>query len=224
MPRRTTSGSAALLPPPRSLTSQPRTSLQLEFGFGHIHFLKQLQGERRLGTCWRVMQLGGVPLLADAIAGDKQSVGFGLTLTGMLIQEENLLSHRFGKQLLKNDKFLPAVDRLLTPDPDDEMMQLLVSQVCNNFMKTATADAVCAVSSNCTGAPRPASAGLLARFVSHHHRCCYHYVCSISACLLRSWPATAPSWRSLPPPSARVQPAPRRKTGGCCFSFLRCFS
>ena len=80
------------------------TPAQLEFGFGHIHFLKALEGERRIGTCWRVMQLGGVPLLVDAIAGDKRSVGFGLTLAGMLIQEENLLSHRLGKQMLKNTK------------------------------------------------------------------------------------------------------------------------
>eukprot|EP00043_Microstomoeca_roanoka_P013031 m.127292 g.127292 ORF g.127292 m.127292 type:complete len:566 (-) comp15654_c0_seq5:294-1991(-) len=111
----------------------------LEFAFTNIHILRNLGEKQRIAAVWHLVELGGIPLIVSALQPNHKAMSMGMTLMGMLFKDENLLSHKLGRLILTNKKFLPAIESGLQLGKD-AMLPLLVSQVLHNVMRTASSE------------------------------------------------------------------------------------
>ncbi|EGD75214.1 hypothetical protein PTSG_12496 [Salpingoeca rosetta] len=109
----------------------------LEYAFANIHLLRNMNEKQRIAAVWHLVELGGIPLIVNALQPAHKAMSMGMTLMGMLFKDENLLSHKLGRLILTNKKFLPAIEAGMQLGRD-EMMPLLVCQVLHNVMRTAS--------------------------------------------------------------------------------------
>eukprot|EP00730_Choanoeca_flexa_P016244 TRINITY_DN7638_c0_g1_i4.p1 TRINITY_DN7638_c0_g1~~TRINITY_DN7638_c0_g1_i4.p1 ORF type:complete len:472 (+),score=62.09 TRINITY_DN7638_c0_g1_i4:62-1477(+) len=108
----------------------------MEYAFGHIHLIRQMPEKQRITCLWHLVELGGIPLMIHTLQPGEKAFSMGMTLMGIMFRDENLLSHKMGRLVLKNPRFLPAIERGLTPETD-EMMPFLVAQVLHNILRSA---------------------------------------------------------------------------------------
>eukprot|EP01147_Barroeca_monosierra_P009237 gene9237-1521_t len=109
----------------------------LQYAFTNIHLLRNMSEKQRIAAVWHLVELGGLPLLVNTLQPKHSAMSMGMTLMGMLFKDENLLSHKLGRLILSNKKFLPSIEAGMQLG-DDELLPLLVCQVLHNVMRTSS--------------------------------------------------------------------------------------
>jgi hypothetical protein len=96
----------------------------MEYAFSNIHLIRQMPEKQRITCLWHLVELGGIPLMIHTLQPDQKAFSMGMTLMGIMFRgehfsdvalhspllqgcirvDENLLSHKMGRLVLKNPK------------------------------------------------------------------------------------------------------------------------
>lgn len=73
-------------PPPRLLLARRAPRRQLEYAFGHITLVQQMQEAQRITCFWHMVERGAVPLLVQCLQPDSPVMSMAMTLTGIMFK------------------------------------------------------------------------------------------------------------------------------------------
>ena len=66
---------------------------QLEYAFTNIHLLRNMNEKQRIAAVWHLVELGGMPLIVNALQPSHKAMSMGMTLMGMLFKGQTGTSH-----------------------------------------------------------------------------------------------------------------------------------
>jgi len=118
----------------------------MEVAFDCLKQIKALDQKKRISCVWRMTQLGAFPLVVAAMVPGRITFSLSCTLLGVVLADDDLLSHKIGKTLVNDQRFLSAIEAGMTPSKNDNGQSahtaMLVAQMLKNVLKTGSADMV----------------------------------------------------------------------------------
>lgn len=92
-----------------TLPSEKSVSDSMDRAFNLLTQVKKMPRTLKVQAVWRLSELGTFPLIVLAMVPGSATFSLACTLLGIALEDEDLLSHKIGKTLTRDEKFLSSV-------------------------------------------------------------------------------------------------------------------